>query len=465
MIALADIRREFRPMLRLAAPLAVAELGWMFMGIVDTVMAGPLGPAAVGTGSLGSMIFFPTATAGTGMLFGMDTLVAQAFGANDQQDIRRTLVNGVWLGTALAPLVALILWATIPVTRAAGVNPRVMTMLGPFIGNLIWGVWPLLMYAALRRYLQAMNIVKPVTFALVSANIVNAGGNWVLMYGHWGVPSLGVAGSALSTSLSRAYLAGVLAVVVIWNERRTGNLLFHISWRPDLARIRRLIQLGLPAAGQILFEGAVFAVVTVMVARLDEASLAAHGIAVNVISTTYMVPLGISSAAAVRVGQAYGRRDIHGAEVAGWTALLLSALFMGAAGLLLAVVPQFIVRLYIGNAAVIAMGALLLRIAAVFELFDGFQVVTGGALRGLGDTRTPMLVHLAGYWAVGMPVAYTLCFPVGWGAAGIWVGLSAALVLIGAALVMFWKRAIRIAAPPSGPLVSPAAPAANLPTA
>jgi len=465
MISLADVRREFRPMLRLAAPLAVAELGWMFMGIVDTMMAGPLGPAAVGTGSLGSMIFFPTATAGTGMLFGMDTLVAQAFGANDREDTRRTLVNGVWLGTALAPLVALTLWATVPVMRAVGVNPRVMAMLGPFIGNLIWGVWPLLMYAALRRYLQAMNIVKPVTFALISANIVNAGGNWVLMYGHWGVPSLGVAGSALSTSLSRAYLAGVLAVVVIWNERRSGNLLFHISWRPDLARIRRLIQLGLPAAGQILFEGAVFAVVTVMVARLDEASLAAHGIAVNVISTTYMVPLGISSAAAVRVGQAYGRRDIHGAAAAGWTALLLSALFMGAAGVLLAIVPQFIVRLYIGNAAVIAVGALLLRIAAVFELFDGFQVVTGGALRGLGDTRTPMLVHLAGYWAVGMPVAYTLCFPLGWGAAGIWVGLSAALVLIGAALVIFWKRAIRTAAPPSGQLASPAAPAANPPTA
>jgi MATE family multidrug resistance protein len=465
MISLADIRREFRPMLRLAAPLAVAELGWMFMGIVDTVMAGPLGPAAVGTGSLGGMIFFPTATAGTGMLFGMDTLVAQAFGANDRQDTRRTLVNGIWLGTALAPLVALTLWATIPVMRAVGVNPRVMTMLGPFIGNLIWGVWPLLMYATLRRYLQAMNIVKPVTFALVSANIVNAGGNWVLMYGHWGAPSLGVAGSALSTSLSRAYLAAVLAVVVIWNESRSGNLLFHISWRPDLARIRRLIQLGLPAAGQILFEGAVFAVVTVMVARLDEASLAAHGIAVNVISTTYMVPLGISSAAAVRVGQAYGRRDIHGAAVAGWTALALSALFMGTAGVLLAVVPQFIVRLYIGNAAVIGVGALLLRIAAVFELFDGFQVVTGGALRGLGDTRTPMLVHLAGYWAVGMPVAYTLCFPLGWGAAGIWVGLSAALVLIGAALVVFWRRAIRTVAPPSGPLVSPAAPAANPPTA
>jgi len=463
MITLADLRREFRPMVRLAAPLAIAELGWMFMGIVDTLMAGPLGPAAVGTGSLGSMVFFPIAICGTGMLLGMDTLVSQAFGANDQQDARRTLVNGIWLGTALAPLVALVLWSLIPVLRAAHVNPRVMEMLGPFIGNLLWGVWPLLLYAACRRYLQSMNVVKPVTFALVSANIVNAGGNWLLMYGHWGAPNMGVAGSALSTSLSRAYMASVLAAIVVWHERRGGNLLFHISWRPDLARIRRLIQLGLPAAGQVLFEGAVFAVVTTMAARLDEASLAAHGIAVNVISTTYMVPLGISSAAAVRVGQAYGRRDIHGAAVAGWTALLLSSLFMAAAGVLLAAAPQWIVRLYISNAAVVATGAILLRIAAVFELCDGLQVVAGGALRGLGDTRTPMLVHLLGYWAVGMPITYALCFPLGWGAPGIWVGLSAAIVLIGAALAFFWHRAIRIATPPSGPRASHAAPAATPP--
>jgi multidrug resistance protein, MATE family len=445
MISLADLRREFRPMLRLAAPLAIAELGWMFMGIVDTLMAGPLGPAAVGAGSVGGMVFFPIAICGTGMLLGMDTLVSQAFGANNQQDARRTLVSGIWLGTALAPLVALVLWSLIPVLRAAHVNPRVMEMLGPFIRNLLWGVWPLLLYAACRRYLQAMNIVKPVTFALVSANIVNAAGNWVLMYGHWGAPNMGVAGSALSTSISRAYMAAVLGAIVVWHERRTGDLLFHVSWRPDVARIRRLIELGLPAAGQVLFEGAVFAIVTTMAARLDEASLAAHGIAVNVISTTFMVPLGISSAAAVRVGQAYGRRDIHAAAVAGWTALLLSSLFMGAAGLLLAAVPRWIVRLYMSDAAVVTIGALLLRIAAVFELFDGLQVVAGGALRGLGDTRTPMLVHLVGYWAVGMPIVYGLCFPLDWGARGIWVGLSAAIVLIGAALAIFWQRAIRIA--------------------
>ena len=200
-----------------------------------------------------------------------------------------------------------------------------------------------------------------------------------------------------------------------------------------------------------------------MAARLDEASLAAHGIAVNVISTTYMVPLGISSAAAVRVGQAYGRRDIRAAAVSGWTALLLSSLFMGAAGIALALAPRWIVRLYIGDAAVVACGAVLLRIAAVFELFDGLQVVVNGAMRGLGDTRTPMLVHLAGYWAVGMPVAYGLCFSLRWGASGIWVGLSAALVLIGAALVVFWRRAIRIATRSLDPLASRAVPAATPP--
>ena len=462
-ISLPELRREFGPMLRLAAPLALAELGWMFMGIVDTMMAGPLGAAAVGTGSLGNMLFFPIAICGTGMLLGMDTLVARAFGANDLPGTRRTLVSGVWLGTALAPLVALALWGLVHGLRLAHVNPHVMAMLPAYVGNLLWGVWPLLLYAGFRRYLQAVNIVKPVTFALISANLINAAGNWVLMYGHWGAPAMGIAGSALSTSMARLYMAGVLLVTVLWYERRTGNWLWHISWRPDVARIRRLVMLGLPAGGQILFEGAVFAIVTTMAARLDEASLAAHGIAVNVISTTYMVPLGISSAAAVRVGQALGRGEPRHAAVSGWTAMLLSSLFMGSCGLALALVPGAIVRLYMRDAAVIAVGAVLLRIAAVFQLFDGLQVVATGALRGWGDTRTAMWAHLGGYWLFGLPVAYVLCFVRGWGVSGIWVGLSVALVLIGAVLVVAWWRAIRYAGRPSGPNASRSAPAAMPP--
>lgn len=257
---------------------------------------------------------------------------------------------------------------------------------------------------------------------------------------------MGLAGSGWSTSISRAYMAAVLLAAIVRHERDCGNPLFRMSWRPDVGRIRSLVRLGYSAALQILFEGALFGVVSVFAARLDEASLAAHGIAVNVIATTYMVPLGISSAAAVRVGQAVGRKDPLGAAVSGSTALLLSTLFMGGAGLALAAAPRWLVRVFIGDAAVIATGAVLLRIAAVFELFDGLQVVATGALRGLGDTRTPMLAHLAGYWAIGLPVAYLLCFPLGWGAPGIWVGLSTALILIGCALVLAWRRAIRMAA-------------------
>jgi MATE family multidrug resistance protein len=450
-------RQEIRPMLRLAAPLAMAELGWMSMGFVDAVMAGRLGAAAIGAGSLGNMLFYPIAICGTGMLLGMDTLVAQAFGARDESACRRTLVQGLWTAAGVAPVVVLLLALTIPLLRATGTNPRVMDLLGPYLHALLWGVPPLLFFAAFRRYPQAMNIVKPITFAVISANLLNLAGNWLLMYGHWGAPRLGLEGSGISTSISRFYIALVLLIAVLRHQLRSeprpghppgvgsGSATPHdalFTWRPQWPIIRRLIALGFPSAMQILVEGAVFGIVTVMAARFDEVSLAAHSIAVNVISTTFMVPLGISSAAAVRVGQAVGRKDPQGIAVSGWTALLLGAGFMGTAGVALAFVPRWIARLYTPEAAVIVASAALLRIAALFEIFDGLQVVATGALRGLGDTRTPALAHLAGYWIVGMPVAWLLCFTYGWGVTGIWVGLTSALILIGLILLAAWHREI-----------------------
>ena len=430
------IRREFGPMLRMAAPLALAELGWMAMGLEDTIMAGRLGPAALGAGSLGSTLFYPIALGGTGLLLGMDTLVSQAFGGGKPEDCRRSLVNGIWLGLAISPLLIALILALIPALGAYGTNPRVLEQFAPFLKALAWSVPLLMLYTAFRRYLQAVNIVQPITFALVSANAINVLGNWVLMYGHWGARPMGLEGSGWSTSIARLYMAAVLLAAIVWHDRRR---LMEISWRPDLARIRRLAGLGLPAAMQILFEGVVFGLVTVFAARLDEVSLAAHAIALMVVSITYMVPLGISSAAAVRVGQAAGAGDLRGAATRGWTALLLGAMFMGVSALALNTVPRAIVRIYTADAAVLASGALLLRIAAWFQLFDGFQVVATGALRGLGDTRTPMLAHLGCYWAVGLPVSYILCFHFGWGAAGIWVGLSAALILVGTTLVVAWR--------------------------
>jgi MATE family multidrug resistance protein len=439
---ISGFRKEIRPMLRLSVPLALAELGWMAMGFVDTVMAGRLGAVAMGAGALGGMLFFPIAVCGTGMLLGMDTLVSQAFGARDDAACRRTLIHGLWIAIAMTPVVAAILALTIPVLRATGTNPEVMTLLEPFLKALLWGLLPLMFYTAFRRYLQAQNIVRPITFAVVSANVINFAGNWLLMYGNWGAPRMGLEGSGISTSFSRLYIALVLSIAVLRHEARRDNALFHMSWRPDFPAIRRLLSLGFPSAMQILFEGAVFAVVTVLAAHLDPFSLAAHGIAVNVISITYMVPLGISSAAAVRVGQAIGRKDPRGVATAGWTALLLAVLFMGSAGLAFTIMPRWIARLYTPEAAVIAASVTLLRIAAVFQIFDGLQVVATGALRGLGDTRTPAYAHLVGYWIFGMPIAWLLCFRYGWGVSGIWAGLTTALVMIGIILLYAWHRAI-----------------------
>lgn len=432
-------RRELGPMLRMAAPLALAELGWMAMGLVDTIMAGRLGAAAVGAGGLGAMLFYPIAICGTGLLLGMDTLVAHAFGAEDVQDCRRTLISGTWLAMLVSPALMLVLLGIEPVLRSTGSNPHILALFGPFVRALTWGILPLLLYTAFRRYLQAVDVVKPVTFALVSANVVNAVGNWMLMFGHWGAPRMGLEGSGWSTSLSRVYMAAVLLAAILWHERHTGNLLFAISWQPHWARIRRLVGLGLPAAGQILLEGAVFGVVTVFASRLAEAALAAHVIAINVVATTYMVPLGISSAAAVRVGQAFGAKDWQSVVHRGWTALALGGCFMASAGVVLATAPRYILRIYTVDTSVIVGGAGLLRIAALFQLFDGLQVVATGALRGLGDTRTPLMAHFAGYWIIGLPVAYVLCFPAHWGAPGIWVGLSAALIAIGLMLVTVWR--------------------------
>jgi MATE family multidrug resistance protein len=440
---LTNLRREFRPMLRMALPLALAELGWMAMGVVDTIMAGRLGAAAIGAGSLGGNLFYPIAIFGTGLLAGMDTLVSQSFGAGDPRDCRRSLVNGVWLAAGLALPLALVIWALIPLLRAVGTNPRVMVLLGPYLKALLWGILPLLAYAAFRRYLQAVNVVAVITFATVSANIVNFVGNWALMFGHWGAPAMGLEGSGWSTTIARAYMAALLLAAIAWHERKTGNLLFRMSWKPDVARLLRLLDLGLPAALQILIEGGLFGVIAVLAARLDEVSLAAHGIAVTVVATTYMVPLGISSAAAVRVGQAVGRKDRPGVATSGWTAFLLGTLFMAVAGLALWTMPRLILRVFTADALVIASGAALLRIAALFELFDGFQTVATGALRGLGDTRSPMLAHLAGYWLIGLPISYVLCFPLNWGVPGIWVGLTTALILIGVALVWVWRERVR----------------------
>jgi MATE family multidrug resistance protein len=291
-------------------------------------------------------------------------------------------------------------------------------------------------------------------FALVSANLVNLLGNWALIYGHLGFRAMGTVGSGWSACVARIYMAGVLLAYCAYYDRRYETGLRETRRLPDFFRIWRLVQLGLPAATQFGMEVGVFAVATSMIAKLGAVPLASHQIALNTVSLTYMVPLGLSAAAAVRVGQALGRGDPQAASRAGWTAMFLATGFMGIMTILFLAAPQYITRIYTPDPAVVSAASTLLFVGGFFQLFDGMQTVATGALRGAGDTRTPMTCHLIFYWLVGLPFGAYLCFHLGWGAPGLWIGLSVALILIGSALLYFWRRKERSFATQKIPLVA-----------
>jgi MATE family multidrug resistance protein len=435
-------RTEILAMARLATPIVVAELGWMAMGIVDIMFVGRISAEAIGAVGLGTAIFYGVGIFASGLLLGLDTLVARSFGSGNRKDCRHSLISALWLSLLLMPAVMAAILGFLPLLERIGIDASVLQVTRPYLRALTWSAPPLMLYFGLRRYLQATGHVRPVMTALVLANLVNLAGNWVLVFGNLGAPSMGAEGSAWATFLSRFFLAVMLAIVII----RADPEFFHDVWHPDWYRIRKLVSLGLPAAGQIGLEVAVFGTVTVLVSKTTAAALAGHQIALTTISTTFMVPLGISSAAAVRVGHALGRGDPQGAVRAGWMALALGAVVMGTSTLVLLTIPEWVARLFTPVPEILATGTVLLRIAAFFELFDGLQVVATGALRGLGDTRTPMLCHFAGYWMIGLPMGSFLCFRIGWGAAGLWTGLTVGLILIGSFLTWFWSRNARLLA-------------------
>ena len=441
-ISFRDVRYEFHPTLRLALPLVFAELGWMSMGIVDTIMVAPLGPAAIGAAGIGTALHMALAIFGMGLLLGLDTLVSQAYGAGDHRDCHRWLVHGLVLATLLAVPVTLVCLGILLAVPALGFHPEVMPLLRGYFAVVLWSTLPLLLYAAVRRYLQGIHAAAPVAFALVTANLVNAGANQLFIYGGLGIPALGVPGAAWATLLSRVYMFLVLWLAARHYDRLRNSGLAGVSRRISRDRLERLWRLGFPAASQVSIEVGVFALATALAGRLDPVSSAAHQIAINVAATAFMVPLGVASAGAVRVGNRVGARDPEGAARAGWAAIALGGVFMSATALLFVTMPRTLIGLFGPGPDVLALGASLLLVAAVFQLFDGLQAVATGVLRGLGETRTAMLVNLVGHWLLGLPVGYVLCFTLGMGVLGLWIGLSTGLIVCGIILTWVWSRRI-----------------------
>jgi MATE family multidrug resistance protein len=423
------LRRELRAILSLSLPVIVAELGWMFMGVIDTIMVSPLGPAAIGATSLGSSLFNAFGIFGIGLLLGLDTLVSQAWGAGRKQDCERSLWQGVYIAIGATPLLMLAVGAVMPAVRLAGVDPRVLPLAESYVGIVNLSMPVLLLYTAFRRYLQGMAVVRPVMFALVTANAVNAAGNYVL------IPRFGVDGAAWATVASRTYMLLVLGGYALAKDSHLARPI-----RPYLPRIVALLGLGIPAGLQILLEIGVFAATAVLAGKLSAEALAAHTIVLNIAGTSFMVPLGISSAGAIIVGHAIGRADPAAARRGGWMAVGLGAGFMFAMAVVLVAAPGPLLRIFTRDAEVLALAASLTIVAAAFFVFDGVQVVTTGVLRGAGNTRTPMFANLMAHWLLGLPAGWILCFRLGLGVTGLWMGLSIGLIVVALVLVAVWHR-------------------------
>ncbi|MFM8532060.1 MAG: MATE family efflux transporter [Acidimicrobiia bacterium] len=446
-----SIRSEFLPMLKIAVPVVLAELGWMTMGVVDTIMVGPLGPEAISAAGVGNSIHIAFAIFGMAVMLGLDTLVSQAYGRRDLRDCHRWFFDGLTLAALMTlPIIAVLtlVWFAIPVL---GFHGAVRPLLEGYYGVLLLSTPFLLGYAVCRRYLQGMHAVMPVMFALVMANFVNVAANWTLIYGNLGMPALGVTGAAWATVISRMFMMASLMFAVWWIDRRRTTEagiedrhgLWHVERSFNAARIRRLLTLGLPAASQMAAEVGVFALATALSGTLDPISSAAHQISLNLAGVAFMIPLGLGSAGAVRVGHAVGARDRLRASAAGWTAIVMATAFMVIAASTFVIFPSQLIGWFSNDPSVLAVGTSLLLLAAVFQLFDGIQGVITGTLRGIGDTHTPMKVNLIAHWLLGLPTSYVLCFVVGWGVYGLWIGLSLGLIVTGIILFWVWSAKIR----------------------
>jgi MATE family multidrug resistance protein len=431
----------------------MAEVGWMSMGVVDTIMVGHLPHPAVTISAvaLGQVLYNTLAFGIGGVLLGLDTYISQAHGAGELEDANKWLLSGIVLAALLSALLMGMVWVGPLAMAWMPIDREVMRQAIGFLWALNWGTLPLFLYMTFRRYLQAFNHVRPIAAAVVSANVVNAGLDWLLLFGHrfhlgaWsvGIPAYGVVGAAWSTTLARVYLAAFVGTAVWWVDRRHGYGLRKAERALDWARVRRLVGLGAPVGGQIFVEISIFAAVTALIGVMGTVPLAGHEIALNCVAFTFMVPFAISAAASVRVGQAVGRGSSSDARAAGWTAIGFGAGFMLCMSAVLVAAPAAIAGGFTHDPAVIAAAVPLLLVGAAFQFFDGVQITATGALRGAGNTHAGLYVQVVGYWVVGLPLGWWLGFHRKMGAVGLWIGLCAGLMIAGVALVSVWARTVR----------------------
>ncbi|MBJ6111694.1 MATE family efflux transporter [Hymenobacter sp. BT523] len=444
---LQNIRPHLRPTLLLAYPVVLSQLGHILVGFVDSVLVGRTGTVPLAAVSLGVSSTTVLMILGIGLSMGSVPLVASAHGRRDLPDLGRLLASSVWL-SALAGLLLAGVGQVVPyLLHYLGQSPEVEALAAPWVRVISWSLLPLMVYQGFREFAEGLGLTRQAMWLSVLANVVNALLCYALVFGHWGAPRMGLMGSAWATLIARVLMAVLMAAYVLLAPRLHEYRAAVTRWLPDAATLRRLFDIGAPIGVQMAFEVGAFAASAIMIGWLGATTLAAHQVAINLASITYMAASGISAAATIRVGNLLGSGQLAEARQAGFAAYVLGFAFMGTMGLLFVVARQAAPLMYTHDPAVVAQAASLLLIAALFQVSDGLQVVGLGALRGLEDVKVPSVVALLAYWAVALPLGYFLGFRLHLGAPGVWTGLLVGLSIVAGVLLLRFRRETAPGAP------------------
>ncbi|MFL6741621.1 MAG: MATE family efflux transporter [Sphingomicrobium sp.] len=443
-------RVELRATLALAWPLILANLTQQAIQATDVLLMGRLGATQLAAATLALNLTFTFNLLMLGLVIASSPMMATAIGQrfNAVRDVRRTFRAGLWLIAAMLPPYWLALWHVGDLMRLFGESEELARQGQTFLRAYMWCTAPWLLFQLLRNFVSALERPRMVLWLSLAGIAVNALLSWSLIFGHFGLPALGLVGGGLGSTLTWLAMCAALAAGVLVDRRFRRFHLFGRFWRFDRERTFAMVKLGWPIGVTMALEMGVFALAAYFMGWLGAPAVAAHAVALQIAALTFMVPLGLGQAATVRVGLAIGRRDEPGIARAGWTSWIAGVGFMGAMAFVMWSIPRRLVTLFLtdvpANAAVIALAVSFLKVAAAFQLVDGAQVIGAGMLRGLHDTRWPLLFALFGYWGVGLGIGAWLAFGADWKGVGIWIGLASGLAAVAALMLARWLLRDRI---------------------
>lgn len=442
---------EAKATLALAWPLIATNLAQIAINATDVVMMGWLGPEALASGALGSNIYFAMMIFGIGVVTAASPMAASELGRrrHSVRDVRRTVRQAFWAGATLCLPFWLLLWNAEQILILLGQEPKLTAQAASYTRALQWALLPSFLYIVLRIFISALE--RPRWALVIGALAVpfNAFANWCLMFGHLGLPALGLPGAGIGSVLTSFFMFCTLALVVVTDRRFRRYYIFGRFWRADWVRYRQLWRLGLPIGMTLAFEVLVFNAAVLLMGLFGAQALAAHSIALQIAAISFMIPLGFSQAVTVRVGRALGANDSAGITRAGWTPFAMGVAFMALMAILMMLFPHTLIGIFLdrnlpGNAEVIDLAVSFLAIAALFQVFDGAQAIAAGMLRGLQDTRMPMIYAGVGYWIIGLSSGVVLAFPMELAGVGIWLGLATGLAAVSAMMISRWLRRTKL---------------------